>query len=81
MAENEETPEPDVTVPYGHELSTFANGLRVRKPGEVVYVDFLQSDTWDDPPEHAEIVGRFVITPELARRLRDGLTELLSADA
>jgi hypothetical protein len=75
MAENED--QVWIDIPPEHAVSAFATGAVVRKPREMVFFDFAQLDTAQDPPERARIVGRLVVTAAAARDIRDQLAELL----
>jgi hypothetical protein len=76
MAENN-APEPRINIPYEHELSTFATNVSVRMPGEMVFLDFMQMDTWTEPPEQGRVVARLVVTERLARGLCAEFARLL----
>jgi hypothetical protein len=71
----------EVTVPPGLDLSVFTNLFYVRKPGEMVYLDFAQNDPGVEyPPGRGTFVARVVMHPRLAADLVAKLSERLSGE-
>jgi hypothetical protein len=57
----------------------FASAIYVRKPGEMVHIDFGQIDVAVPyPPGHGSIVARVVMHPALAADLAEELSKRLA---
>jgi hypothetical protein len=77
-SETNEVPER-IDVPPGQELSAYSNLVFVRKPGEMVHIDFAQADVGaEHPPGSGQFVARVVMQPALAQDLADELSKRLS---
>ena len=78
MEDSPSEPEaPLITIPPENRLYAFCTGAIVKKPAEIVFLEFGQMDASSDPPDNGVIVGRFVFTAALARQLRDHLSDVL----
>lgn len=64
-------------TPYEQALSKFATNVVVQKPGEMVFLDFMQADVWTDPPETGQVIARIVVTQALARSIKNELDRVL----
>jgi hypothetical protein len=69
----------EIDVPPGMDLSVFTNLVYVRKPGEMVHIDFAQIDTGAAyPPGRGSFVARVVMHPALAAVLVGELSKRLA---
>jgi hypothetical protein len=77
--ESAEVPD-EIDIPHGMDIPAFANIVYVRKPGEMVYIDFAHGDPGVEyPPGRGTFVARVVMHPALAGDLAAKLSERLAS--